>query len=846
MDEGRTLLEALREESLAAARGQMEAVRSELERLEEVLWTCDLYLGKDEEIVRLRKGKAAPPDEKIIIRQLVLYMDEESALVADRGGIDFQEIGKFDDWVAEPEHLQQILPESKGIVALKVRRHDLDYGDDKWASTEKNKLNAQTYWLIRNGDNLYRIQTDLMVGKHVIPLEGEFIELFSRSGFSWEKRRNERTPIRPGDSDYMEAMKAADTKKRHYMRIMLFFQGLIDRTAIFRPYPHDAKRINVLDERYHSQYISYVLDAEPHKLLGHGRIPYSDWITSMLRQVQVGHRIMGVFNTYSVLRDIDREEHRRSPRHAHRPNDLTIYTIDSQPDKDEFKFLYDYERWHGQKSEKRASYRIRIGDSNILPIDLASIEDIEFYLSDRLNRHAYLTMFPLLKTALEVKRLEDETEAPFKQLLTGQIMKLGVSREDASKDIDELVRWWKFKNREHRALTSDDRKALKMILAEFKLRSEKNTIRAKLDHNAICASILKHTPDTIYIGHKTERQWVSFVPHNDQNVFVREYTWEYSREQLRLLETKDWKTVDSRRQRWMAVHKTERWSQWLFDARPELFLTDQELSEGVNYLMSVIANNNIAPSWPNRHGKPCRKLLAITVDEHQELHAYVQNTRPSTPEDLLCDALEPSCCIIRATWERRRDGLSWSSRTTQVSEYRQWWIAEQDAYSNGGHGTRRILKINHDNIAACDTDWRILRTAKDRRGRIDRMQSDISRLVVVALAKSIEENARSEFMNEHHDEELWLAESKKTNWERKVTTYGECAGLDAIRFLLAKRVDCNGMLLTAVLRLAGEMGWKPDPDGYANDTPNVCVQYDVLDLDADMIDDEDEDIDILR
>jgi len=48
-------------------------------------------------------------------------MDEETTLYTEEGGIDFKNLDAFDKWLCEPKHLQQILPETKGIIALRLR-----------------------------------------------------------------------------------------------------------------------------------------------------------------------------------------------------------------------------------------------------------------------------------------------------------------------------------------------------------------------------------------------------------------------------------------------------------------------------------------------------------------------------------------------------------------------------------------------------------------------------------------------------------------------------------------------------------------------------------------------------
>lgn len=127
------LQKMIREQELIL-REKTAALSKQIERAEEAIWMINAYLGKDEEIVQIKKGKPAPADTKICVRQLVLFMDEESAVADDkakRGGIDFTNIEEFDAWVKEPAHLHQILPEEKGVIAIKPRRSDKHYDDNR-------------------------------------------------------------------------------------------------------------------------------------------------------------------------------------------------------------------------------------------------------------------------------------------------------------------------------------------------------------------------------------------------------------------------------------------------------------------------------------------------------------------------------------------------------------------------------------------------------------------------------------------------------------------------------------------------------------------------------------------
>jgi len=65
-------------------------------------------------------------------------------VAAEAGGIDASDVEAFDAWVtADPAHLDQVLPEPRGVVALMPRVTDIDYGDP-WTNTRMSEANQES------------------------------------------------------------------------------------------------------------------------------------------------------------------------------------------------------------------------------------------------------------------------------------------------------------------------------------------------------------------------------------------------------------------------------------------------------------------------------------------------------------------------------------------------------------------------------------------------------------------------------------------------------------------------------------------------------------------------------
>ena len=130
-------------------------------RIVKVLGVFHVYLGIDEKIEQIQMGENAPASDLIHFRQLVLYMDEEVG-TCENDGIDFRTTHEFDEWLLLNKNYLRLVPESKCVVAIKPRRYDKDYGDWR-TNAQLNPYNHQTFFLIRNGDNLYKIDSELQI-----------------------------------------------------------------------------------------------------------------------------------------------------------------------------------------------------------------------------------------------------------------------------------------------------------------------------------------------------------------------------------------------------------------------------------------------------------------------------------------------------------------------------------------------------------------------------------------------------------------------------------------------------------------------------------------------------------
>src|SRR6185312_9558655 len=109
---------------------QVGGMKEVLRDINDRIFNVSLYAGLTEQVVRCCDGKSADFADKLHVMQRRLYMDEECLLNYSHGGMEFGDIEAFDAWISTPVNRDRILPYSRTIVAMQVRREEKERESD--------------------------------------------------------------------------------------------------------------------------------------------------------------------------------------------------------------------------------------------------------------------------------------------------------------------------------------------------------------------------------------------------------------------------------------------------------------------------------------------------------------------------------------------------------------------------------------------------------------------------------------------------------------------------------------------------------------------------------------------
>lgn len=588
LDRQRREMEAQFEKERAELEAQMRPLQEQLAKMTEVMWSVDLYLGRDESLQLIRDGKPAPADTPITVRQKILVMAEESLVLMGAGqtGMDADGIPEFISWLcADDANLSRVLPEEKGVVVLVPTRVKSRSGN-AFEDAARDEANSESFWLLRNGEKLYLLTVDpkLRLIDRILPNRTEFVDVFDQKLFGMKVGE----PVRPGSEEWFKLEKVADARRRHYMRVMLVLKGITERTPVWHPLPEGGVDFMSVRDQDRGK-IQLIQDGDQSLQLGEASETFSQWQRRLNALLRPGLRVIGDWHSEGFRDEYVRGESYRRGYHPRlypdridtRPATGVPHLIEGRKDGG---FVIRFERtdsvykrnvpvpdrpgYHyvGEMPvapKQRASCVVMASDDWVLPFDLITVPELERFLASREERSKhFLSMVPVIRAALEAKRAEADAEREFRVLLEALLVTEGAEASDAPALVDELVHWWKVAHTWSKPLNgsgSHEKKAADQILAEYRSR------RAAAGDAAedLIVDAGQTVPGVIAVARDRQGRWFAYAPSpgaHEPGVFLDVTR---IRRNGTLGDTKRWQILATRTA--AALHvawQAEEWATW--------------------------------------------------------------------------------------------------------------------------------------------------------------------------------------------------------------------------------------------------------------------------------------------
>lgn len=154
-------------------KAQAEGLKTVIGKINDRIFSVELYAGLVEEVERVRDGDPAALTEKIHLLQRRCYMDEECLARYETGGMEFKDIHAFDAWISRDDNFERLLPFPRCVVAFQVRRNrkmrELVNLIDIFEVVKKETADKFTFLYIRNGGQLFRLSTGIEFDEKLFP-----------------------------------------------------------------------------------------------------------------------------------------------------------------------------------------------------------------------------------------------------------------------------------------------------------------------------------------------------------------------------------------------------------------------------------------------------------------------------------------------------------------------------------------------------------------------------------------------------------------------------------------------------------------------------------------------------
>lgn len=430
---------------------QLGKVQKALGVVNDRIFNLELYCGLQEEVHQIAEGEPAPMETQVSIMQQLLYMDEECLFDYDDGGMDFSKLSQFDEWVVRPENLNRLAPHQRCIVGFRVRRHTKERErvrtiSQAWVRIAEEAADMETYLLIRNGENVYRIASPVNFSPRLVPKrneigEAQFLKVHRHYDFKKHKDNIKEEKIGPDHLDYDKHVEDLDNAIKHYNRIIILLQGMFDRTAMFMPHVG----VKLTEDGHMDKWVRCVRDEEDG--LPNNKVTWEGYRDQMNSSIKRGKRVWSKWypDTYghrnwgceSTSYTTPEEEVMRRPRVC----EVTAI----RRDRSEVRVSFDVTRtiwgrgYYDRTYDKEMTRGVWVPMEEVFNITDYNLGDYKMFLCDRALQGDYLKWAEQLLTAEDEARKALGRDTTAKPDSDGYVRRMGVDHNGNSYAYREKV-----------------------------------------------------------------------------------------------------------------------------------------------------------------------------------------------------------------------------------------------------------------------------------------------------------------------------------------------------------------------------------------------------------------------
>lgn len=440
-------------EQSSAAMARVNEMQKHADALEQGVKSLGLYLGQGVSVHHIRKGDSAAVNVPLTLFQAMRYLDEEYAVYRALDGATWRD---FDDFTkalnADRTLLERVLPTERCVVAMRYRHHSKrfdaePYGADIYALLgafreylEEKERNESGFLLIRDGENIYQVQSDVVVEEvtRLFPTQEEKEAPFKERSYF---RGVDESTITPDSTRYYHARTQYDATMLFYRRLMLLMAGLNDRLGIFGQFYDSAAYPSFMSLKLQMERFNYIYDEET-LAIGEGRPTFSAWWTACNAHLTVGSRVMARYESI-----FDRKASRLN-RWANPTQAFGVAIAERGKTKGSITIKVPVQKWRREYNATVSLTDARASKAYLV-LDAVSIEDLDFYINSRAARPDYLSFLALFIEARKVLKAEQRSEAAFRRRAFDQLADScpGIEPETLRVALQTAIMSWRSRKR---------------------------------------------------------------------------------------------------------------------------------------------------------------------------------------------------------------------------------------------------------------------------------------------------------------------------------------------------------------------------------------------------------------